>query len=127
MTYDEMEYICFRVFKLEDMIKGNVTMDDLAKLENKMASKEDLKGMARKEYLKKLNEIMKDIKIDLFSIQLLLKKVIRRKMGTYSSHVLRKLKNNWTVRSLSPQKLMIHYKSIVSTRLQGTTLLPKLA
>ena len=61
-TYIEMEYISFRVSKLEDMIKGNVKIDDLVKLENKMASKEDLKGMARKEYLKKLNELMKDIK-----------------------------------------------------------------
>ena len=47
-TYDEMEDISFRVSKLEDMIKGNVKRDDLVKLENKMASKEDLKGMARK-------------------------------------------------------------------------------
>ena len=37
-------------------------MDDLVKLENKMASKEDLKGMARKEDLEDLNELMKDIK-----------------------------------------------------------------
>ena len=47
-TYDEMEDIYFRVSKFEDMIKGNVKMDDLVKFENKMASKEDLKGMARK-------------------------------------------------------------------------------
>ena len=44
-TYDEMEDMSFRVSKLEDMIKGNVKMDDLVKLENKMASKEDLKGI----------------------------------------------------------------------------------
>ena len=44
LTYEEMEYISFRVSKLEDMIKGNVKIDDLAKLENKMATKEDLKG-----------------------------------------------------------------------------------
>ena len=30
--YDEMEDISFRVFKLEDMIKGNVKIDDLVKL-----------------------------------------------------------------------------------------------
>ena len=48
-TYNEMEGISFRVSKLEDMIKGNVKMDDLVKLENKMASKEDLKGMTREE------------------------------------------------------------------------------
>ena len=42
----------FRVSKLEDMIKGNVKIDDLAKLEKKMACKEDLKGMASKEDLK---------------------------------------------------------------------------
>ena len=30
-------------------------MDDLVKLENNMASKEDLKGMARKEDLQDLN------------------------------------------------------------------------
>ena len=47
-TYDEMEDISFRVSKLEDMIKGNLKIDDLVKLENKMASKEDLKGMTRK-------------------------------------------------------------------------------
>ena len=43
-----MEDISFRVSKLEDMIKGNVKIDDLVKLENKMDSKEDIKGMARK-------------------------------------------------------------------------------
>ena len=47
-----MEDISFRVSKLEDMIKGNVKMDDLAKLETKMASREDLKRMASKEDLK---------------------------------------------------------------------------
>ena len=47
-TYDEMEDISFRVSKLEDMIKGNVKIDNLVKLENNMASKEDLKGMDRK-------------------------------------------------------------------------------
>ena len=71
------------------MIKGNVKMDDLVKLENKMASKDDLKwlaskedlkmmsskedlkgmaseddlkGMYRKEYIQDLKELMKDIK-----------------------------------------------------------------
>ena len=48
VTYDEMEEIYFRVSKLEDMIKGNVKMDDLVKLEKKMASKEDLKRMDSK-------------------------------------------------------------------------------
>ena len=66
-----MEDICFRVSKLEDMIKENVKMDDLVKLENKMASEEDLKGMAikedvkgmdRKEDIQYLKELMKDIK-----------------------------------------------------------------
>ena len=37
-------------------------MDDLVKQENKMVSKEDLKGMARKEDLQELKELMKDIK-----------------------------------------------------------------
>ena len=75
-----MEDIYFRVSKLEDMIKGIVKMDDLVKLENNMASKEDLKwmsskkdlkrmtskedlnGMARKEVLQELKELRKDIK-----------------------------------------------------------------
>ena len=66
-----MEDISFRVSKLEYMIKGNVKMDDLVKLENKMArqedlkrmdSKEDLKGMARKEDLQYLKELVKGIK-----------------------------------------------------------------
>ena len=70
-TYNEMEYISLRVSNLEYMIKGNVKMDDLVKLENKMASKEgikrmdskeDLKGMYRKEDLQELKELMKDIK-----------------------------------------------------------------
>ena len=56
-----MEDISLRVSKLEDMIKGNVKIDDLVKLEKKMASKEDLKGMARKEYLQDMKELMKDI------------------------------------------------------------------
>ena len=51
LTYEEMEYISFRVSKLEDMIKESVKIDDFAKLENKMATKEDIKGMATKEYL----------------------------------------------------------------------------
>ena len=75
------------------MIKGNVKMDDLVKLGNKMASKEDLKGMDRKEYIRYLKELMKDIKIYLL-LMYLLKKRIRRKSRTYSSHVWRKLKNN---------------------------------
>ena len=54
-----------------DMIKGNVKIDDLVKLENQMASKEDLKrvdskqdlkGMVSKEYLQVMKELMKDIK-----------------------------------------------------------------
>ena len=36
------------VSKLEDMIKGNVKIDHFSKLEKKMATKEDLKGMASK-------------------------------------------------------------------------------
>ena len=48
-TYDEMEDISFRVSKLKDLIKENVKIDDLVKLENKMASKEDLKRMDSKE------------------------------------------------------------------------------
>ena len=53
------------------MIKGNVKIDEFAKLEKKMATKEDLKGMSSKEYLKgmaskeyiqDLKEFIKDIK-----------------------------------------------------------------
>ena len=47
-----MEGISFRVSKLESMIKGNLKIDDLVRLEKKMASKEDLKGMDGKEDLK---------------------------------------------------------------------------
>ena len=83
--YDEMEYISFRVSKLEDMIKGNVKMDGLVKLENnmatkegikgisskedlkRMASKDDHKGKARKEDLQDLNKLMKDIKYSFIS------------------------------------------------------------
>ena len=43
-----MEDIYFKVSKLEEMIKVNVKMDYLVKLEKKMASKEDLKGIAIK-------------------------------------------------------------------------------
>ena len=43
-----MEDIYFRVSKSEDMIKGNVKINDLVKMEKKMASKEDIKGMDRK-------------------------------------------------------------------------------
>ena len=35
--YEEMEDISFRVSKLEDMIKGNVKIDDFSKWEKKMA------------------------------------------------------------------------------------------
>ena len=44
------------------MIKGNVKIDEFAKLEKKMATKEDLKGMASKEDLQYLKEFIKDIK-----------------------------------------------------------------
>ena len=47
-TYNGMEVISFRVSKLEYMIKGNVKIDDLVKLENKMVGKDNLKGMASK-------------------------------------------------------------------------------
>ena len=66
-----MEDISFRVSKLEDTIKGNVKIDDFAKLEKNMAtkegfkrmtSKEYLKGMASKEDLQDLKEFIKDIK-----------------------------------------------------------------
>ena len=60
--YEEMKDNYFRVSKLEDMIKGNVKMDDLVKLENKMASKEDLKEMGSKEDLQELKELLNDIK-----------------------------------------------------------------
>ena len=55
MTYDEMEDISFRVSKLEDMIKGNVKIDDLVKFENNMASKEDLKRMGSKDDIKRMS------------------------------------------------------------------------
>ena len=61
-TYEEMEYISFRVSKMEDMIKGNVKIDDFAKFEKKMATKEDLKGMASKEDIQDLKDFIKDIK-----------------------------------------------------------------
>ena len=47
-----MEDISFTVSKLEDMIKGNVKIDDLFKLKNNMPSKDDLKRMASKEDIK---------------------------------------------------------------------------
>ena len=50
-----MENISFRESKFEYMIKGNVKMDDLVKLESKMASKEDLKRMASKDDLKEMD------------------------------------------------------------------------
>ena len=77
------------------MIKGNVKIDELVKLENNMASiedlkgmdsKEELKGMDRKEYLQYLKELMKDVNITLF-LMYLLKKRIRMKNMTYSNHV----------------------------------------
>ena len=39
---------------LEDMIKGNVKIDDLVKLENNISSKKDLKRMASKEDHKRM-------------------------------------------------------------------------
>ena len=112
-TYDEMEDISFRVSKLEDMIKGNVKIGDLVKLENKMASKEglkrmagkeDLKGMDRKEYLQYLKELLKDIKH-----RFIPHVEDKEENRTYSSHVWRKLKNNWREGIWSPQTFMIYY------------------
>ena len=48
LTYEEIEDISFRVSKLENMIKGNVKIDDFAKFEKKMDTKEDLKGIPSK-------------------------------------------------------------------------------
>ena len=56
-----MEDISFRVSKLEDMIKWNVKIDDFAKLEKNMATKEDLKGTTSKEDLQDLKDFIKDI------------------------------------------------------------------
>ena len=62
LTYEEMEDICFRVSKLEDMIKGNAQIDDFVNLEKEMVSKEDIKGMAIKEDLLDLKDFIEDIK-----------------------------------------------------------------
>ena len=62
LIYEEMEDISFRVSKLEDMIKGNLKIDDFSKLEKNMDTKEDLKGMSSKEYLQDLKGFLKDIK-----------------------------------------------------------------
>ena len=43
---------------------------------------------------------------------------------TYSSHIWKKLKNNWRVRSWIPQKWMIHYNTMGSIQVQETTLSP---
>ena len=44
------------------MIKGNVKIDDLVKLEKKMDTKEHLKGMVSKEDIQDLKEFINDIK-----------------------------------------------------------------
>ena len=58
-----------------------------------MASKEELKGMASKEDLQDLKDFIKDIKHN-FIPQLSTQEEDKEKKMTYSSHVLRKLKNN---------------------------------
>ena len=100
-------------------------MDDLVKLENKMASKEDLKGMAIKEDLQDLKELMKDIK-HRFIPHVSTQEEDNKKKRMYSSHFSIKLKNNWRVGIWSPQKLMIHYKVMGSIQVQGTNLSPRL-
>ena len=60
--YEEMENISFRVSKLEDMIKGNVKIDDFAKLEKKIATREDLRGTDSKEDIQYFKEFINDIK-----------------------------------------------------------------
>ena len=81
-----MEDISFRVSKLEDMIKGNVKIDDFTKLEKKMSYKEDLKGMASKEDFQDLKEFMKDIKHN-FIPHLSTQEEDKEEKMTYSSHV----------------------------------------
>ena len=44
------------------MIKENVKIDDLVKLKKKMVTKEDLKGVTKKDDLQYLKELTKDIK-----------------------------------------------------------------
>ena len=88
-------------------------MDDLVKMENKMASKEDLKrmsskedlkGIAIKEYIQDLKELMKDIKHSFIPHV----DDKEEKEDLFQSR-LEKLKKNWRAGSWSPQKLMIHY------------------
>ena len=81
------------VSKLEDMIKGNVKIDHFSKLEKKMTSKEDLKGMARKEDLQDLKELIKDIK-NSFIPHVSTQERDKEEKMTYSSHAWRKLKYN---------------------------------
>ena len=61
-TYEEIEDISFRVSKLEDIIKGNVKIDEFAKLEKKTPTKEDIKRMDSKEDIQDLKDFIKDIK-----------------------------------------------------------------
>ena len=81
-----MEDISFKVSKLEDMIKGNLKIDEFAKLEKKMVTKEDRKGMDSKNIFKTWRSLSRISNITLF-LNYLLKDRIRRKKMTYSNHV----------------------------------------
>ena len=133
-TYEEKEDISFRVSKLEDMIKGSVKIDDFVKLEEKMAtkedlkemaSKEDLKGMASKEDLQDLKEFMKDIKHN-FIPHLFTQEEDKEEKNDLFQSRLEKLNNNWRVGIWSPQKLMIQYNIMGSIQVHEPTLSSRL-
>ena len=103
-----MEDISFRVSKLEDMIKGNVKIDDLVKLEKNMASKEDFKGMSRKEDLQDLKELMKDIKHSFISHVSTQEEDKDENEDLFQSR-LEKIEKQLENRKLESSKLMIYY------------------
>ena len=87
-------------------------IDDLAKLEKKMDTKEDLKGMAIKEYLQDLKEFIKDIKHNCFPQRSTQEEDKEEQDDLFQSRLEKTEEKKWRVGIWSSLKLMIHYSII---------------
>ena len=96
-------------------------MDDLVKLENKMASKEDLKGMARKEDLQELKELMKDIQHSFIPHVTTQEEEKGEKGDLFQSHI-KKIEKQLESKKFESSKVDDYYNIMGSTQVQGTTL-----
>ena len=100
-------------------------MDGLVKLENKMTIKEDLKGMASKEYLQDLKDFIKDIK-HYFDPQLSTQEEDKEEKDDLFQSCLEKIEKQLESRKLESSKFDDSLQHHGLIQVQETTLSPKL-